>query len=105
MGPPRRAAARRGGLCPPSRGASNHNGLSLNLGVETNELALVAFNGALMGSNLGGVLVVDDAQLERVGLVLSNVIGCSVCVHWFAMSGVWSGFGWLWEVNLVLTGN
>ncbi len=56
-------------------GASNRNGLSLNLGVELNELALVAFNGARKGSYLGGVLVVDDAQFERVGLVT----GASKC--------------------------
>jgi hypothetical protein len=46
-----------------------------------------------MGRDLGGVLVVDDAQLERVGVVQANVVvGCSVLFHWLAMRGVWSGF-------------
>ncbi len=56
-------------------GASDRNGLSLNLGVELNELARVAFNGARMGCYLGSVLVVDDVHFERVGLVRADVVG------------------------------
>ncbi len=72
--------------------------------MEPNELARVAFNGARMGGYLGGVFVVDDAQFERVGLVLANVVGGGVRVHWLAMRGEWSGLGWLWQVELVLIG-
>ncbi len=46
-----------------------------------------------MGRDLGGVLVLDDAQLERVGLVRADDVGGgSVLVHWLVMRGVWSGF-------------
>ncbi len=58
-----------------------------------------------MGRNLRGALVVDGAQFERVGLVRAIVVGFSACVHWLAMGVVWSGFGWLWQVELVLIGN
>ncbi len=44
-------------------GVRNRNSLSLKLGVEQNELALVAFNGARMSSNLGCVLVVTTSSL------------------------------------------
>ncbi len=50
-------------------GTSYRHGLSLDLGVEPNKLARVALNCARMGRDLGCVLVVDDAQLERVGVV------------------------------------
>ncbi len=70
--------------------ASDRHGLSLDLGVEPNEFARVAFNGARMGCNLGSVLVIDDAQLERVSVALANVVvGGSVRVHWLAMRGMW----------------
>ncbi len=83
--------------------AGDSNGLSLDLGVEPNELARVAFNGARMGGDLGRVLVVDDAQLERVSVVLANVVfvgssSSSVRVHWLAMRGhgyVWCFVEWL----------
>ncbi len=87
--------------------AGDSNGLSLDLGVEPNELARVAFNGASMGGDLGRVLVVDDAQLERVSVVLANVVfvgssSSSVRVHWLAMRGMcgasWSGF-WMAEAS------
>jgi hypothetical protein len=58
-------------------GASDRNGLSLNLGVEPSLLARVAFNGARMGGDLGGVLVVDDAHFERIGVVRANAVGGS----------------------------
>ncbi len=59
-------------------GAGDRDGLYVNLGVEPNGLARVAFNGARMGANLSRVLVVDDAQLGRVSVVLANaVIGSS----------------------------
>jgi hypothetical protein len=45
-----------------------------------------------MGGDLGCVSVVDDAQFERVGLVLANIVGGSARVHWLAMHGAWSGF-------------
>ncbi len=47
--------------------------------MEPNELALMVFDSARMGRNLGGfkLLVVDDTQLERVGVVQVNVVvGC-----------------------------
>jgi hypothetical protein len=48
----------------------------------------MAFNGARIGRDLGGVLVVDAVQLERVGVVRANgVVGGSVSVHWLAMRG------------------
>ncbi len=77
-------------------GAGDCDGLYVNLGVEPNEFALVAFNGARMGGNLGRVLVVDDAQLERVSVVQASVVvgSSSVRVHLLAvrgMCGVWSG--------------
>ncbi len=43
---------------------SDRDGLSLNPGVEQNELVRVAFNGARVGGDLSGVLVMDDAQFE-----------------------------------------
>ncbi len=55
-----------------------------------------------------GVLVVDDAQFEVVPcLDASGVVcyGCSVCVHLLAKHGVWSVFGWLWQVELIIIGN
>ncbi len=75
-------------------GDSDRHGLSLDLGVEPTECALVEFNGARMDCNLGCVLVVDDAQLERIGVVQANdIVGSSVRVHWLAMRGMWwSGF-------------
>jgi hypothetical protein len=47
-----------------------------------------------VGCNLGCVLVVDDAQLEHVGVMRANVVvGGGVRVHWLAMRGIWwSGF-------------
>jgi hypothetical protein len=50
-----------------------------------------------MDGDLGRVLVVDDAQLERVSVVRASfVVGsCSVRVHWLA---VWSGF-WMAVVS------
>ncbi len=104
-----RAAARRGRQSSRSRrlvlvGVSHHHCLSLDLGVEPNELAHMAFNGARMGRYLGCVLVVDDTQLERVSVVRGNVfvgvvcasIGwlCVVCeVKWFLDGcGKWNLF-------------
>jgi hypothetical protein len=73
--------------------------------VEPNELARVAFNGTRVGRDLGCVLVVDDVQLERVGVVRANVvvggsasIGC-LCV---VCDGV--VFGWLCQVELIFIG-
>ncbi len=75
-------------------GAGDCDGLYVNLGVEPNEFALVAFNGARMGGDLGRVLVVDDAQLERVSVVQASVVVGSSSVRWLAvlgMCGAWSG--------------
>ncbi len=62
-------------------------------------------DGARMVGYPGSVLVLNEAQFERVGLVQAEVVCCSACVYWFAMHGVWSGFGWLWQVELLLIGN
>ncbi len=76
-------------------GASHGHGLRLDLGLEP-------FNGARMGRDLGCVVAVDDAQLERVGVVRANgVVGSSVRVHGLAMRGMCGVvFGWLWQVEL-----
>jgi hypothetical protein len=58
-----------------------------------------------MGRDLCGILVVYDARFEGVGLVRADVVGGSVCVHWLAMRGAWSGFGLLWQVELLLKGD
>jgi hypothetical protein len=75
-------------------GASDCHGLSLDLGVEPNELARVVFNGTRMGRDVGCVLVVDEGSLsasvwcERM-VVLAVVCTsidwlCVVCVmEWF----------------------
>ncbi len=62
-------------------GASNRHGLSLDLGVEPNELTRVSFNGARVVGDPGSVLVLNDAQFERVGLVQEDIVGCSACIH------------------------
>jgi hypothetical protein len=42
-----------------------------------------------MDGDLSSVLVVDDAQNERVRVVQANVVvGSSVRVHWLAMRGM-----------------
>ncbi len=77
-------------------GASNCYILSLHLGVEPNELARVALNGARVGGgDLGGVLVVDDAQFESVPCADASGVsgdGGGACVH-FSMYGVECVFG------------
>ncbi len=53
-------------------------------------------------------LVVDDTQFEGVPCADASGVGGnggSACVHLLAMLGVWSVFGWLWQVELVLIGN
>jgi hypothetical protein len=67
-------------------GASDRNGLGLDLGVVANALARVAFNGARMGRDPGGV--VDDAQSGRVGLVRADVVGAD-------SAAVRASMGWL----------
>jgi hypothetical protein len=77
-------------------GARDHNGLGLNLGVEPNELACVAFNGARMDRDLRVELVVDDAQFEGAPCADASGVGGdggSASVPWLAKLGVWSGFG------------
>ncbi len=52
----------------------------------------VALDDASMLGHPGSVLVVDDAQLERVSVVRANVVvGSSVRVHWLAMLGMCVG--------------
>ncbi len=58
-------------------GASNSYSLGLILGMEQNELVLVAFERARVGSDLGGVLVVDDAQFEGVPYADASCYGCN----------------------------
>ncbi len=61
-------------------GASDSNGLSLNLG-------RIAFNGARMGRDLAGVLVVDDTQFEGMPCADESGVGGdggSACVIWLA---------------------
>ncbi len=66
-------------------GACDGGGLGDDLGVQALELARMMLNGARMGGNLGGVLLVlRDTQFERVSF--ANAIGVSghgsgACVH------------------------
>ena len=77
-------------------GAGDGGGLDVDLGVQALELARMAFNCTHMGGDLGCILVVDHAQLERVSVVRASVV--VVRVHWLAMRGMcdaasaWSGF-------------
>jgi hypothetical protein len=45
-------------------------------------------DGARVLGDPGSVLVVDDAQLERVEIVQTDDVGGRGCVHWLAMHGV-----------------
>ncbi len=77
------------------------DGLRPDLVVAPHEGFGVAPDGARVVGDLGSVLVQTDAQYERVGLVLTDVVVGGVCVHLVAMRG----FGWLWLVDPVLIGN
>jgi hypothetical protein len=73
--------------------ACDGGGLGIDLGVQALELARMTPEGASVGSNLGSVLVLHDAQFERVLLAHVGAGGGHVikaCVHamWF-----WDGFG------------
>ncbi len=58
--------------------------------------------------DLCSVLVLNNTQLELVGLVQADVVGCCECIHLFAMHGVGPTVGgisgWLWQVELILIG-
>jgi hypothetical protein len=56
-------------------GACDGGGLGVDLGVQALELALMTLEGARMGSNLGCVLVLHDAQFERVLLAHDSAGG------------------------------
>jgi hypothetical protein len=69
--------------------AGDGDGLGLDLGVEVFELARMTLNGAGVGGDLGGVLVLHDAQFERVllaqvgagdGLVIIIIKGCVIII-------------------------
>ncbi len=56
-------------------GAGDRDGLGVDPGVEPDELERVALRGTRVGGDTGGVLVADDAQLERVAGVDSCGVG------------------------------
>ncbi len=87
-------------------GTSNSNGLSLNLGMEPNELVLWSSTARACEAIWAAYLWLTTRIFGRVGLVRlgGDVVDSSVCVHWLAMRGLLSGFGLLWQVELVLTG-
>ncbi len=65
-------------------GACNGGGLGVDLGVQALELALMTLKGARVGGNLGCVLVLHDAQFERVSFTNASGVGGnggSECVH------------------------
>jgi hypothetical protein len=69
--------------------AGERDGLRSDLVVERYEGFGMAPDGARVLGNHGSVLMVDDAQLERVSVVRANVVvGSSVRVHWLAMRGM-----------------
>jgi hypothetical protein len=80
-------------------GARDGGGLCIDLGVQALELACMTLEGARVGSDLGSVLVLHDAQFERVLLAHVSAGDGHViksCVHallslclWF-----WDGLGW-----------
>ncbi len=73
--------------------ADERDGLQLDLVVEPHEGFGVVPDSARVVGDPGSVLVLNDAQLERVGLVRADVFGGSACVHWLAMRGAsCSGF-------------
>ncbi len=47
-------------------GAGDRDGFGVDPGVEPDEPVRVAVYGARVGGNAGGILVADDAQLERL---------------------------------------
>ncbi len=50
----------------------------------------MAPDGSSVLGDPGTVLVVDDAELERVSVEQANVVvGSSVRVHWLAVRGMW----------------
>ncbi len=85
-------------------GAGKRDSLQLDLLVELDEGFGVAPDGAPVVGDLGSVLVLNNTQLERVGLVRADVVGGGACVRLLAMRGVWSVSGWVWQVELVLIG-
>ncbi len=85
---------------------SNSNGLTLNLGMEPNELVLWSSTARACAAILAAYLWLTTRILGRVGLVRlgADVVDSSACVHWLAMRGLLSGFGLLLQVDLVLIG-
>ncbi len=79
--------------------ASKRDSLRLDLDVELYEVFGMVQDGARVLGNPGSVLVVDDAQLERVELVqaddamMSRLAAAGVSICWLrVVCGVWSGF-------------
>jgi hypothetical protein len=79
-------------------GASDGGGLGVDLGVQALELACMTLEGARVGGDLGSVLVLHDAQFERV--LLAHVSAgdghvVKACVH-ALLSLCLCGFGMAW---------
>jgi hypothetical protein len=76
-------------------GSSDSDGLCFNLGMEQNDLARVAFNGARMGRELGCILVVDDVQFEGVPCADASGVGGDGVSVWHCVRP----FGYAWCVE------
>jgi hypothetical protein len=78
-------------------GAGDRDGLYVNLGVEPNELARAAFNGARMGCNLGAYLWLTTRSLSAFAwckrVLLLVVVVCASIV-WLCVVRVWCCVEW-----------
>jgi hypothetical protein len=92
-------------------GASDRHCLSLDLGMEPNELERVAFNGTRMGRYLGCELVGLTTLSLSASVWCKRMLFWRLCArplvgyacHCVVCDGV--DFGWLWQMELVLIGN